>query len=205
MSNRPAAGDRDPLHLSVSEAAAALGMSVPTIKRYIYQGTLKSVKLPGGQHRIAASEIRRLLAPDLAPAETPAAEAERVEVLERWVTELQEEVERLSATIEVLSCYCSRTAGSQVPVDAEHSSDPHRITILGPGCRKCDRLYEMTLEALRGMGRMDVPVEHVRDIEQITHYGPVVTPALLADDTILLSGRVPSLAVLQRTLREALS
>jgi excisionase family DNA binding protein len=43
-------------YLTVSEAADVLQLSVPTIKRYIYEGKLKSTKLPGGQHRIARSE-----------------------------------------------------------------------------------------------------------------------------------------------------
>ena len=49
-------------HLTITEVAKELQLSVATVKRYIYDGRLKSVKLPGGQHRIAMSEVERLLA-----------------------------------------------------------------------------------------------------------------------------------------------
>ena len=81
-------------YMNLSEAAKALQLSVPTVKRYIYEGKLRSAKLPGGQHRIANSEIERLLSAgdQLPTGEAPAAADARVEVLERWVTDLQEEV-----------------------------------------------------------------------------------------------------------------
>ncbi|NLB97219.1 MAG: helix-turn-helix domain-containing protein [Armatimonadetes bacterium] len=54
-------------YLTIAEAAEALHLSVPTIKRYIYEGKLRSTKLPGGQHRIPQSEIDRILSPEAAP------------------------------------------------------------------------------------------------------------------------------------------
>ena len=44
----------------LNEAAAMMSVSFPTIKQWIYQGKLKSVKTPGGHHRIPQSEIERL-------------------------------------------------------------------------------------------------------------------------------------------------
>ena len=43
------------------EAAQQLGVSYPTLKQWIYRGRIKSVKTPGGHHRIARSEIDSLL------------------------------------------------------------------------------------------------------------------------------------------------
>ncbi|HKV60966.1 MAG TPA: helix-turn-helix transcriptional regulator [Candidatus Acidoferrum sp.] len=42
------------------EAANILGISYPTLKQWIYHGKIKSVKTPGGHHRIPESEIDRL-------------------------------------------------------------------------------------------------------------------------------------------------
>ncbi len=40
------------------EAAEALGISYPTIKQWILRGKLKTVKTPGGHHRIPSSQLR---------------------------------------------------------------------------------------------------------------------------------------------------
>jgi molybdopterin-binding protein len=48
--------------LTPREAAARLGVSYPTIKQWIYKGTIRTRSTAGGHHRIPDSEIDRLLA-----------------------------------------------------------------------------------------------------------------------------------------------
>lgn len=48
--------------LTPAEAAEALGVSYPTIKQWIYRKRIRSVRTPGGHHRIPRSEIARLRA-----------------------------------------------------------------------------------------------------------------------------------------------
>lgn len=43
------------------EAANILGISYPTLKQWIYHGKIRSVKTPGGHHRVPESEIDRLI------------------------------------------------------------------------------------------------------------------------------------------------
>jgi molybdopterin-binding protein len=43
------------------EAARELGVSIPTLKQWIYRRKIRSVKTAGGHHRIPAAEIDRLL------------------------------------------------------------------------------------------------------------------------------------------------
>lgn len=43
------------------DAILQLGISFPTIKQWIYARKIKSVRTPGGHHRIPQSEIDRLL------------------------------------------------------------------------------------------------------------------------------------------------
>lgn len=43
------------------DAAQQLGVSYPTLKQWIYRGRIKSVKTPGGHHRISQAEIDSLL------------------------------------------------------------------------------------------------------------------------------------------------
>ena len=47
--------------LKPREAAAALGVSYPTLKQWILAGSLKTVKTPGGHHRIPQSALTPLL------------------------------------------------------------------------------------------------------------------------------------------------
>lgn len=43
------------------DAARELGVSIPTLKQWIYRRRIRSVKTAGGHHRIPAAEIDRLL------------------------------------------------------------------------------------------------------------------------------------------------
>ena len=47
--------------IGVREAARQLGVSYPTLKQWIYRGKVHTVTTVGGHHRIAQSEIDRLL------------------------------------------------------------------------------------------------------------------------------------------------
>lgn len=47
--------------LSPIQAAQILGISYPTLKQWIYRHKLKTVKTPGGHHRVPESEIDRLI------------------------------------------------------------------------------------------------------------------------------------------------
>jgi molybdopterin-binding protein len=48
--------------LTVRAAADRLGVSYSSLKQWIYKGTVRTVRTGGGHHRIADSEIDRLLA-----------------------------------------------------------------------------------------------------------------------------------------------
>ncbi len=47
--------------LKPREAAAALGVSYPTLKQWILADKLKTVKTPGGHHRVPESALRPLM------------------------------------------------------------------------------------------------------------------------------------------------
>ncbi len=185
-------------YLTVSEAADVLQLSVPTIKRYIYEGKLKSTKLPGGQHRIARSEIDRLLAPDTSPPPVdgdPESIETRLAVLERWMTEMQAELERLGATQEVMGTYLAQGAPQ---LETVSSGGAKELLVLGPGCQKCNMLHERTRRVLNELGRADVEVRHVTNLDEIAAFGPVLTPALVIGGRIVISGRVPADATLKQ-------
>jgi small redox-active disulfide protein 2 len=66
------------------------------------------------------------------------------------------------------------------------------IKVLGTGCAKCKSLEKVTREAVAEMN-LQANVEKVEDIVKIMGYGVLSTPALVVDNQIVLSGRVPSL------------
>ncbi|HET6349226.1 MAG TPA: thioredoxin family protein [Candidatus Krumholzibacteria bacterium] len=74
-----------------------------------------------------------------------------------------------------------------------------RIQILGPGCQKCQALYERTRQAAREMG-IDCEIEKVTDIDQMLSFGIMSTPALVVDGTVKVFGHVPSVANIKAML-----
>jgi molybdopterin-binding protein len=54
--------------LTPREAAAAIGVSYPTIKQWILAGKLRTIKTAGGHHRIAPASLKRYLPSPLRPA-----------------------------------------------------------------------------------------------------------------------------------------
>ena len=57
--------------LTVRQAAGRLGVGYSTLKHWIYDGRVRTRVTSGGHHRIADTEVDRLLAPAAAPAHTP--------------------------------------------------------------------------------------------------------------------------------------
>ncbi len=60
--------------LTPREAAAAIGVSYPTIKQWILAGKLKTIKTAGGHHRITTAALRRYLPAPARPASTASRE-----------------------------------------------------------------------------------------------------------------------------------
>ena len=54
-------GEPQPKLYPVRHACKVLGVSYPALKQWIYKGKIKTVKTPGGHHRIPEAEIDRLL------------------------------------------------------------------------------------------------------------------------------------------------
>ena len=65
------------------------------------------------------------------------------------------------------------------------------IQILGPGCAKCEKLKHNAEEAVTQSG-MAASVEKITDINVITSFGVMVTPALAIDGEVKLVGKIAS-------------
>lgn len=73
------------------------------------------------------------------------------------------------------------------------------VKILGTGCVNCNNLEANTRTALARLGQV-VEIEKVTDPSEIVAWGVMSTPALVIDDEVVVSGRVPSVDQLQQLL-----
>lgn len=76
-----------------------------------------------------------------------------------------------------------------------------KIQVLGPGCPNCRRLEENTRKAVEELG-IECEIEKVSDINQIAAMGVLRTPALVVDDNLKLSGKVPNIEELKNLLQQ---
>lgn len=65
------------------------------------------------------------------------------------------------------------------------------IKILGISCPNCKRLEKLTAEVV-SENNFNAEISKVEDITQIMSYGIMRTPALVFDEKVVVSGRVPS-------------
>jgi len=76
------------------------------------------------------------------------------------------------------------------------------IKILGKGCYSCNKMEEYTKEILTETGITAI-VEHVRDLKEIARYGLIATPALVINQKVKVSGRLPAKKDIERWIKEA--
>jgi small redox-active disulfide protein 2 len=73
------------------------------------------------------------------------------------------------------------------------------IKVLGPGCANCVALERVTREAANALG-LNATIEKVQDYPTIAGYGVMSTPALVVDELVVVSGRVPTPTQLRELL-----
>ena len=75
-----------------------------------------------------------------------------------------------------------------------------KIQILGTGCAKCNALTMATEKAAQALG-LQYELEKVTDLKQIMAFGVMLTPALVVDGKVKVSGKVPSVDELKTMLQ----
>jgi small redox-active disulfide protein 2 len=75
-----------------------------------------------------------------------------------------------------------------------------KLQILGTGCPTCAKLAEMVDEVARGL-EIDYELEKVTDIDQITAFGVMSTPALAVNGEIKFSGGLRTAEELKEMIR----
>ena len=65
-----------------------------------------------------------------------------------------------------------------------------KIKVLGTGCAKCKKLFAEVEKAVAASGVV-AEIEKVENIEDIMKYNVMMTPALLIDEALKCSGKIP--------------
>jgi small redox-active disulfide protein 2 len=77
-----------------------------------------------------------------------------------------------------------------------------KIEIMGTGCAKCKKLYQLTTEVVKEMG-VQAEVIKVEDLEAMMEMGVMITPALFINGEAVFAGRLPGKDELIRIIAEA--
>jgi small redox-active disulfide protein 2 len=75
-----------------------------------------------------------------------------------------------------------------------------KIQILGTGCFKCTTLAENAEAAAKEAG-VEYELEKVKDINEITSFGVMMTPALVIDGAVKAVGKIPTVEEIKAMLQ----
>jgi small redox-active disulfide protein 2 len=78
------------------------------------------------------------------------------------------------------------------------------IKVLGTGCAKCHNLEKTVKEVIAAL-KLDINVEEVKDMQQIMKYPILMTPGLVINEKVVLSGKLPSKAEVEQLIMNALA
>ena len=78
------------------------------------------------------------------------------------------------------------------------------LKILGTGCSKCKTLEKVTTEVVKE-NNFDADIQKVEDIMQIMNYHVMATPALVVNEKVVFSGRVPSKSEIKSYIEKAVN
>jgi small redox-active disulfide protein 2 len=77
-----------------------------------------------------------------------------------------------------------------------------KIEILGTGCARCKKLFEVMSQSVREAG-VAAEVSKVEDIVEIMKFNVMQLPAVAVDGKVVLAGRIPTPDEAKGLLQEA--
>ncbi len=78
-----------------------------------------------------------------------------------------------------------------------------QLLVVGPGCAKCKTLAQFTEQAAKDLG-IEYDMNKVTDYRQIMALGIMMTPALVVNGNVKVSGKVPSIPEIKQILKESM-
>ncbi|MCX7839732.1 MAG: thioredoxin family protein [Anaerolineae bacterium] len=77
------------------------------------------------------------------------------------------------------------------------------IKVLGAGCANCHKVEELAKQAVAQLS-IEAKVELVTDVQEMLRYGVMSTPAIVINDKVVSTGRVPALSQIVTMITDAL-
>ena len=80
-----------------------------------------------------------------------------------------------------------------------------KVEVLGPGCKRCDQLYENAQNAVAELNSPeDIEVLKIADINYFAKMGVFMTPGLVIDGEVISTGKVLSPNQIKAKIEEKL-
>lgn len=76
------------------------------------------------------------------------------------------------------------------------------VIVLGPGCPNCLRLENMCRETIVSLG-IEAEITKITDHDQIADYGVFITPGLIINGKLMVSGKMPTQSTLANWIKTA--
>ena len=76
-----------------------------------------------------------------------------------------------------------------------------KIRVLGPGCVRCNDLEKLCMNVL-AENDIDADIQKITDIKEIAKLGIISTPALIINDKVMVSGKLPTKSTLLHWIKE---
>jgi len=74
-----------------------------------------------------------------------------------------------------------------------------KIVVAGPGCGRCHATEKNVNDACNELC-IDADISHIFDVKRFMDLGVRVTPAVIIDGVIMVSGRIPSVDELKKII-----
>lgn len=76
-----------------------------------------------------------------------------------------------------------------------------KIQVVGPGCPRCQATEKNVFNACAELG-IDADISHVYDAKEFAKLGVRLTPAVIVDGKIVVSGKIPTVEELKKIFLE---
>lgn len=77
------------------------------------------------------------------------------------------------------------------------------IKVVGTGCASCKKLEDMVREVTSELG-VDAEITKITDIMEIAKSGVLLTPGLIVNGTIKVSGKLPPKQDIEKVIKESM-
>jgi len=74
-----------------------------------------------------------------------------------------------------------------------------KIQVAGPGCPRCKETEKNVFNACAALN-LDADISHVYNISEFAKLGVMITPAVIVDGKVVISGKIPSVEELKELL-----